>query len=148
MSVINYREDGRPDDILVKWVHLSINRCGLVQLCDEVMITWTPDTKYLPACSDAGQAPFPPPSQRLSPGIQLGRTEGSNQLPVLLHPALAVPANGAERKTAYLFSRGVSHPSAGASHGSLPSESCKQFPFPLLQLCAPMLQSNLIIIIK
>ena len=95
------------------------------------MITWTSDTEYLPARSGAGEAPFPPPP-RLSPGIQLGRTEGSNQLPVL-----AVPANRVERKTGCLFSCSVSHPSAGASHGSLASESCKQFPFPLSStLCA------------
>lgn len=32
VSVFNYGEDGRPDDILVKWVHLSTNACGLVWL--------------------------------------------------------------------------------------------------------------------
>lgn len=129
----------------MKWVHLSTNLYGLGRRCDEVVITWTLDTKDLPACSAADKAPFLP-SQRLFPGIQLGRTEGSNRFLVLLHPALAVPAHGVERKTACLFSGSVSHPSTGASHGSPPSESCKQFPFPPLQLSAPMLASNFVII--
>lgn len=113
---------------------MSTNLCGQ---CDEVVGTGASDTNYLPACSGTAHALFVSMLKTLS-WHPVGRTEGSNQLPVLLHPALSVSANSTQRKTMCLFSYTVSHPSAGARHGSLPSKSCRHFPLlpPPSNLCA------------
>lgn len=126
LSVVNYGEDWRTDDILVRWAHLCTNQCVL---CDEVVGTRASDTSYLPACSGTGHALLDPMLKTL-PWHPVGRTEGSNQPPVLLHPALAVPASSTQRKTTCLFSCSVSHPPAAASHGSLWSKSWRHFLLP------------------